>query len=107
MAKKGTQQVAEYNKHSPYYGTDLYGKYLDLMTYRDIPAKPDDVTYQIDAVYQYRPDLLAFDLYGNSNLWWVFAVRNPNVLKNPLGDFRAGATIKIPKQSTINLALGL
>ena len=99
--------MASYSKTSPYYLTDKYGNFLDVLSYRSIPALPDDVTYVIDAVYEHRPDLLAFDLYQDAGLWWVFAVRNPNVIKNPLGDFRSGIAIQIPKKATIVSALGL
>lgn len=98
---------ANYNKTSPYYGTDNFGPFLDIMKFRAIPKRPDDVTYIIDRVYKYRPDLLAYDLYKDSALWWVFAVRNPNVLKDPVFDFVPGATIRIPKKETLAEALGV
>lgn len=97
----------EYSVYSPYYTSDTFGKFLDIMADRTFSHMDDDVTYQIDAVYHNRPDLLAYDLYGNSQLWWVFARRNPNVLKNPLGDFKAGTTIRIPKLSTLSTDLGI
>ena len=97
----------KYSKTSPYYTTDTYGNFLDVMSYRSIPALVDDVVYTIDTIYEYRPDLLAYDLYNDAKLWWVFAVRNPNVLKNPLLDFRSGIAIQIPKKTTIMSALGL
>ena len=97
---------ANYNKTSAYYGTDKFGSFLDIMNYRAIPKLPDDVTYIIDRVYKYRPDLLAYDLYKDSALWWVFAVRNPNVLKDPVFDFVPGVTIRIPKKETLAEALG-
>jgi hypothetical protein len=99
--------MANYSKTSPYANTKMFGNFLDIMNYRSIPAKPDDVVYTIDRVYKYRPDLLAYDLYGDAALWWVFAVRNPNTLKNPMGDFLPGVTIAIPKKSTIAEAIGL
>ena len=68
---------------------------------------PDDVLYEIDSVYQYRPDLLSADLYGTSSLWWVFAQRNPNTLVDPLRDFVAGARIYIPKIETLKQDLGV
>jgi hypothetical protein len=37
----------------------------------------------------------------------VFAVRNPNVLKDPVFDFVPGATIRIPKKETLAEALGV
>ena len=99
--------TANYSKSSPYFNTTNYGNFKDVLSFRPIPAKMDDVQYTIDRVYKYRPDLLAYDLYGDAALWWVFAVRNPNTLKNPLGDFLPGVVINIPKKSTITAALGL
>ena len=97
----------EYSKSSPYFNTGRFGNFLDVINYRSIPSRADDVQYVIDRVYKNRPDLLAFDLYGDAGLWWVFAARNPNTLKNPLGDFIPGVTISIPKKETITAALGL
>jgi hypothetical protein len=50
---------------------------------------------------------LANDLYGDPNLWWVFAARNPNMIEDPIFDFVAGRAIYIPKQETIDAALGI
>ena len=99
--------MATYSKSSPYYATGSMGSFLDLLEYRDIPKNSNDVEYEIDAVYKYRPDLLAYDLYGNAGLWWVFAVRNPNALKDPLFDFSPGTIIFIPTKETLVATLGL
>lgn len=96
-----------YRKTSAYFSTNLYGKFLDIMTPRTITAYGDDTEMTITQAYEYRPDLLAYDLYGDANLWWVFAMRNPNVLKNPIGDFFAGQVILLPKQDTLKADLGL
>ena len=96
-----------YKKTSPYAGTSIYGSFLDVLTYRKISKKADDVTYTINSVYKYRPDTLAFDLYGDPNLWWVFAVRNPNVIRDPIFDFKPGVTIYIPKKDTLIAELGI
>ncbi len=100
-------KTAEYSRYSPYAQSDVYGKFLDVLTYRPIPKNPLDVAYYIDNVYSYRPDLLAADLYGTSALWWVFAVRNPDVIKDPVFDFVEGRQIYIPNQSTLNTVLGI
>lgn len=96
-----------YSKTSPYYGATLFGNFLDVVAERSIPKNASDVLYSIDAVYNNRPDLLANDLYSDSALWWVFAVRNPNVIQDPIYDFTAGTIIYIPKKDTIITALGL
>lgn len=97
----------QYSASSPYFTTGTFGNFLDVMTNRPITKLPDDVLYEIDSVYEFRPDLLAADLYGTSALWWVFAQRNPNVLVNPLQDFVAGTRIYIPKLDTLKQDLGV
>lgn len=100
--------TTEYAKASPYYNTGLFGnKFLDLLVYTPLDMQPDDVSFTINNIYQFRPDLLAFDLYGDSALWWVFRARNPNVLDDPIFDFEAGVTIMIPKKETLVSNLGL
>lgn len=96
-----------YSKTSPYASTQTFGPFLDVLAYREITKKSDDVSYTIDRVYKYRPDLLANDLYGDSRLWWVFAARNPNTLKDPVFGFKPGVTIYIPKKETLVSDLGL
>lgn len=93
---------------SPYYNSSIVNEqYLDVMINRPIPSDPTDVYWQITATYNLRPDMLAYDLYTDSRLWWVFAQRNPNKLKDPLFDFVAGIEIFIPKLSVIKNALQL
>ena len=98
--------MAEYDATSPYYTTTYTQFYLDTMTNRPIPRETDDVLFQINQTYQYRPDLLAFDLYDNAGLWWVFYQRNPNTLQAPPLDFKAGTQIYLPKIATLRATLG-
>ena len=99
--------MAEYKPSSFYYNTKNNGFFLDVYINRPITADVDDVEFEITPVYNQRPDLLANDLYGTSNLWWVFAKRNPNTLKDPLFDFTTGVTIRLPKLSNLKNDLGL
>lgn len=98
--------MATYDSTSPYYNTGYTQFYLDVMTNRPIPKESDDVLFQINQTYQYRPDLLAFDLYDNAGLWWVFYQRNPNTLQKPPLDFKAGTKIYLPKIATLRATLG-
>ena len=99
--------VVEYRQDSPYVSTQFYGDYLDVLEYRQLPYNKDDVLFTITSVYQYRPDLLAYDLYGNGNLWWVFTARNPNSIEDPIWDFRVGLKIYLPKQNVLEDVLGV
>lgn len=97
-----------YPQQSPYYNTTIANnKFLDIMINRPIPSLLSDVFWTITPVYEYRPDLLAYDLYNDSRLWWVFAQRNPNRLKDPYFDFVTGIQIYVPKMETLKVALGI
>lgn len=97
-----------YPPTSPYYLTDIVNRqYLDIMINRPIFSDPTDMYWEITPVYNLRPDLLASDLYNDSRLWWVFAQRNPNTLKDPLFDFVQGVKIYIPKQNVLKSSLGI
>lgn len=98
--------MATYSATSPYYST-LYSQfYLDTMNNRPIPRDPDDQLFRINQTYQFRPDLLAYDLYEQSGLWWVFYQRNPNTLIAPPWDFAAGVDIYVPQITTLRNVLG-
>ena len=98
--------MANYDATSPYFATPYRQFFLDVMTNRAIPRQTDDQVMKINQTYQYRPDLLAFDLYDNAGLWWVFYQRNPNTLTAPPLDFKAGVNIYLPKISTLRSVLG-
>jgi len=66
----------------------------------------NDESFTITAEYEERPDKLAYVLYEKTALWWVFAARNPDILKDPLGDFKTGTVIKLPASSTIANIIG-
>ena len=52
-----------YPASSPYYYTEtVNNNFLDIMTNRPIPMQPSDIYWEITPVYEYRPDLLAYDL---------------------------------------------
>ena len=99
--------MAEYSASSPWYNTQQNNLNLELWQPRPIPAADDDFQYTIQPQYNYRPDLLAYDIYGNPKLWWVFTQRNVDILSDPIYDFRTGVTISLPKKSSLLSALGL
>jgi alpha-L-fucosidase len=96
----------QYSSTSPYYLTGYSQFFLDVMVNRPIPKANDDLLFTINTTFQYRPDLLAFDLYGDAGLWWVFYQRNPNTLTAPPMDFEAGTPIYLPKLETLKTVLG-
>jgi hypothetical protein len=99
--------AARYTNSSPWYTTPINNRYLGVLTIRPVAAGADDFLYTIEPQYTYRPDLLAYDLYGEASLWWVFIQRNLDVLQDPILDFIPGTQIYIPKGSSLNTVLGL
>jgi hypothetical protein len=98
---------ANYSNTSPWYLTPSTNNHLDLLSIRPVSAEKDDFLYTIEPQYTYRPDLLAYDLYKEPALWWVFIQRNLDVLQDPILDFVPGTKIYIPKSSSLTTVLGL
>ena len=99
--------MTKYSSTSPYFATDQNDINLEILNPRTITAELDDQAYTIERTYAYRPDLLAYDLYGSPRLWLVFAQRNPDEIEDPIYDFKPGVTIKLPKPGNISNDLGL
>ena len=99
--------MAKYSSTSPYFATLENSEYLDILTPRPITSERDDQSYTIERTYAYRPDLLAYDLYGTPRLWWVFAQRNPDELEDPIYDFIPGVTIQLPKPANVSKDTGV
>jgi len=81
---------------SQYYLTPITNFYLDLWVPINVPASDYDLQINIPASMNQRPDLLSQQQYGTPGLWWVFAVRNPDLINDPIEDFVAGLQIYVP-----------
>lgn len=100
--------MARYSSTSPWGDTEITNLgSLDILRIRPVPAESDDPRYTVETQYTHRPDLLAYDLYGTPKLWWVFAQRNMDIIKDPVYDLRAGTTIRLPKSQTLKKMLGI
>jgi hypothetical protein len=99
--------MANYAKTSPWSDTRQNNFYLDLLEIRPVPSESDDFRYVIENQYRHRPDLLAYDVYGNAKLWWVFVQRNMSVIKDPIYDFEPGVVIYLPKKTNLEKFLGV
>lgn len=95
---------AVYKSSSPYAITNTVNKYV---TYLDVWQPPaltyssqDKIIY-LPEKYKNRPDLLSYDYYNTVGLWWVFAVYNSNVIKDPIYDMIPGIQILIPSKDNL------
>jgi hypothetical protein len=94
-----------HDNHSFLKKADVNKFYLGMNKLPKIPRSTADRLYAIESRYENRPDLLAHELYGTVKLWWVFALRNPDVIIDPLTDFTSGTKIYIPPRETIDRVL--
>jgi hypothetical protein len=88
-----------YKESSNYAATIVNQKYLEL--YNPVLTR-ETLSFQVNKTiiaskYDQRPDLMAYDFYGNSKLWWIIVHYNRDVIKDPIFDFKAGLEIFIPK----------
>lgn len=94
--------MAQIRSDSVYRKTNVVNnKYLDIWQpdINDISLF-NTKTITLESKYENKPDKLAFDLYGNAKLWWVFAQFNQDKLQDPIIDFVAGLEIQVPTQFT-------
>ena len=82
---------------SEYLITPIKDWYLDLWVPRTVPKSQFDKIIKIPPAYDQRPDLLSQEEYGTPRLWWVFAMRNPDLINDPINDFVSGLEIFIPE----------
>lgn len=98
--------VIKYPSTSPYAVTPQASWRIGLYRHRPIPPDPSDTNYPVPAKYHNRPDRLANDLYGTDDYWWVFQVRNINLIRDAFFDLKAGMTIVVPSPEHLRKVLG-
>jgi hypothetical protein len=84
-----------------------FENFLDLNALPKMPKSLYDEEYTLSSADHKRPDLLAYKIYNNTRLWWVFALRNPDVLVDPINDFVEGTVIQLPSGDTVKRIAGL
>jgi len=91
----------KYSTESPYNFTSIAGKYLAYYIHRSVLPHPFDRNTTLNNErYVNRPDLLALDLYGNEDLFWVVPVRNG--LQDPVFDLTYGRALIIPDSTYVS-----
>ena len=59
----------------------------------------DDIRYRIPLKFQYRPDLIANQFYGDSRLFWVLVYANG--FSNSPQDFETTTVIRVPRYERV------
>lgn len=93
---------ARYQPQSFIKNTELIDeRFLDINILPRVAPTFNDEEYVIESEYDQRPDLLAWRLYNSPNLFWVFAMRNPDILLDPIRDFTSGTSIILPSAGVV------
>jgi hypothetical protein len=98
--------LISYAASSPYAATPQTDWYIKNLVFRPIPMDSGDQPFTLSLRHQYRPDRLAFDLYGTPAYWWVFCVRNPFLRSDPIWNFINSLTIMVPTSDYLHRVLG-
>lgn len=95
----------DYNRYSPWKKTEQTSWYLDIYNPIIIKQADDDTFFTITEQYHQKPMALAKNLYDSERLYYVFAILNPD-LEDPVYDFTAGRTIRVPSNSRLQKIIG-
>lgn len=77
----------------------LFWDYTDMPV---IEAQDDDLVHTVTDIDVNRPDLLAFDYYGDEVLWWVILLANN---KNTINQLSIGEELIIPSPRYVKSTL--
>ena len=91
-----------YKQSSAYSTTPMTSRYLGVFNSPEISEQGDELTVALQQRHNFRPDILSNELYGSPRLWWVFTYFNRDVLRDPVWDFKAGTSIKVPSQDNVS-----
>ena len=90
----------DYEQESPFGVTTIINRFMVYYVHRIVePHSLDTVIELTDERYVRRPDILANDLYGDPDLFWVIALRNG--FQDPVFDFKRGQLLIIPHPSYV------
>lgn len=73
----------------------------DLANIPKIHPSLDDEEVEITNKYHHRPDIMAKDIYGSSKYWFVFLLRNMDVIEDPIFDHERGKKIMVPHPNSV------
>lgn len=96
----------DYPVSSPYATTPQLDWRLGRYAHRALKPQTSDRQITVTTRYHQRPERLSGDLYGTPNYWWVFGLRNPNLIRDPFFDLKAGMTIMVPDAEYLRRVIG-
>lgn len=100
MSLRESRQI--YKIDDIYYDTPIVnGKFLDFYEPRNFTFADDDDFVIVEKRHEFRPYVLAYDLYSSDKLWWIFPKLNMDTLIDPIRDLREGLVLRVPTQERV------
>ena len=96
----------DYDRYSPYKNTSQTSWYLDIYNPIKIVEADDDEFFTIPAEYNCKPMAYAKYKYNSERLYYIFAITNPDIIKDPIYDFKVGVKIRVPTYERIQKLFG-
>jgi hypothetical protein len=90
-----------YKQTSHLSATPVVNGYTSLYNPSIRPNYSQTTVFTLTQKYNKRPDILAYERYGEAAYWWVFVVYNKNLILDPINDFTTGLTILVPNRNFI------
>lgn len=81
--------------------TPISNGYADIYVPPLVPDFTQTQEFELSQQYNKRPDLLAYEIYGDARFWWLFPLYNKNTLLDPINDFKTGLTIIVPNRDFV------
>jgi hypothetical protein len=89
-----------YDSRSFLKDTDFRNFYLDTTRFPKF-NRNRGVLVQVPAQCENRIDLFSYQQYGSSRLWWVIALANADIIRDPIWDFKSGMVVFVPRDADI------
>lgn len=81
--------------------TRTVGGYTDIYEPPLVPDFAKTTRFTITQKYVRRPDILAYELYGDSKFWWIFPLYNRNSIVDPINDFTLNKVLLVPDRDVV------
>jgi len=94
-----------YNNRSFLKNTEYNNFYLGTSKLPNVSLAVGD-RVQVPPECENRIDLFSYQQYGSSRLWWVIALANADIIKDPTWDFKSGMIVFVPRDANLTSSTG-
>jgi len=90
------------NKASLYKYTKKNSYFMGYYNPIKIPFDNTDYFLKISPIYNNKPGKLAYDLYGDERLGWIFSYFNRDKIQDPIFDLKSDMIIRVPTAGKVS-----